>query len=80
MNIETLTTFLAYTSAIHLFFLCLSFFLMLIAKDFLFDIYARMFDVPRMEVAPLFLTMLGNYKILASVTSFVPYVALKLMF
>ena len=79
MTIETLTTFLGYTSAIHLFFLCLSFFLMLITKDFLFNIYAKMFDVPKAEVAPLFFTMLGNYKILASVTSFVPYIALVVM-
>ena len=79
-NIQTLTTFFGWCSAINIGVLFLATIMMMLMRDFVSGMHKRMFGISEADLPALYLQYLGNYKIAIMVFNAVPYIALKLMF
>lgn len=79
MNIEQITTFLAWLSIINIVLLGFSAIMILVFKDLITQIHSKLFKLSSTELMPIYFRFLAQYKLLIIVFNVTPYIALKLM-
>lgn len=79
MALAALTTFFGWSSLINIAMLIFSFLMLTLGKSWIIPLHARLFQMPETELPRLYLTFLGQYKLLIVVFNLVPYMALTLM-
>ena len=78
-SLETLTTFLGWCSVINMVGLAAASIMLMLMRNFIVGIHARMFDVDKEGLSLAYVNYLGNYKIAIIMLNIVPYVALRIM-
>ena len=79
MNIDTLTTFFMWCTAINVGLLVLSFMMVVFASDFMYKVHSKWFPMPRETFNVVLYSMIGVYKILVYVFNLVPWIVLMTM-
>ncbi|EBA16769.1 hypothetical protein RSK20926_03154 [Roseobacter sp. SK209-2-6] len=79
MTLETLTAFFGWLTILNLAVLALSTFAVLLFRDGLASLHAKLFDLDEGWIKQSYYTYLAGYKILTLVTAALPYLALKLI-
>ncbi|WP_322628688.1 DUF6868 family protein [Halothiobacillus sp.] len=79
MTLAALTTFFGWASLINIAMLILTFILLTLGRSQIIPLHARLLQVPETELPRIYLTFLGQYKLLIVVFNLVPYMALTLM-
>ncbi len=79
MDIEQLTTFLAWCTAINIALLVISTLALWLMRDFAARLHGAMFGLPQIVVLEQFYSYLATYKLLILVFNLVPYLALRIM-
>ena len=80
ITIETITEFLGWCSIINIGMLLLSAVFILLFKNTVIKIHAKMFDLDKVYLNQTYFKYLAQYKILIIVFNIVPYFALKIVF
>jgi len=78
-SIEVLTTFFGWCSVINIGVLVLTTVVLMLMKDAISSIHAKLFGVNQENLPLIYFGYLGNYKVAILVFNLVPYLALKLM-
>ncbi|HUX81248.1 MAG TPA: hypothetical protein VMV35_00265 [Halothiobacillus sp.] len=79
MTLAALTTFFGWASLINIAILMLTFILLTLGRSLIIPLHARLLQVPETELPRIYLTFLGQYKLLIVVFNLVPYIALTIM-
>ncbi len=79
MTMQEITTLFGWMSIFHISALTLAFVFITLFDDFVFTIHKKLFGIEKAVLKPMYLTVLGQYKILFFVFALAPYFALKLM-
>ncbi|MGR3662646.1 MAG: DUF6868 family protein [Paracoccaceae bacterium] len=79
MTVETLTTFFGWLAVINIAYLAFATVAMLGMQSWMIGIHQRMFGIDEKDLKLAYFNWVGNYKIMAVVFAFAPYIALKLM-
>jgi TctA family transporter len=79
MTLAALTTFFGWATLINIAMLVLAFILLALGRSMIIPLHARLLQVPETELPRIYLTFLGQYKLLIVVFNLVPYIALSLM-
>ncbi len=79
MSIGELTTFLGWVSVINIGVLLFSTMMVVLFRDSVANIHAKMFSIAKAELPGAYFQYLAQYKTLTLVFNLAPYVALKLM-
>ena len=80
MNIEELIIFLGWLSVINIGVLLFSTMMVVLFRDFVANIHAKMFSISKDELPFAYFQYLAQYKTLTLIFNLAPYVALKVMF
>ncbi len=78
-NLEMFTTLLGWCSIINIGVLCFSTVVLMVFRDSIVPIHAKIFDLDEAELSKIYFWYLALYKIATLVFSVAPYVALKIM-
>ena len=78
-SIEVLTTFFGWCSVINIGVLVFTTVVLMLMKDAISSIHAKLFGVNQENLPLIYFGYLGNYKVAILVFNLVPYLALKLM-
>lgn len=79
MSIDALTTFFGWCSIINIILLMFTSIMLIVWKDPVSKIHARLFALKQEQVLQEYFQYLANYKIAVLVLNIVPYLALKIM-
>jgi hypothetical protein len=79
ISIEGLTTFFGWCSVINVGVLVFTTVVLMLMKDAISSIHAKLFGVNQENLPLIYFEYLGHYKIAILVFNLVPYLALKLM-
>ena len=79
MTVETLTAFFGWMAVINIAYLAFATVAMLGLQSWMIGIHQRMFGIDEKDLKLAYFSWVGNYKIMAVVFAFTPYIALKLM-
>lgn len=79
ISIEVLTTFFGWCSVINVGVLVFTTVVLMLMKDAISSIHAKLFGVNQENLPLIYFEYLGHYKIAILVFNLVPYLALKLM-
>jgi len=79
MTIEVLTEFLGWASVINIIILLLSTVGVLVMRQFITGIHARLFGLDEKDLGRAYFQYLAQYKIAIIVLNIAPYIALKIM-
>ncbi|MCB1530382.1 MAG: hypothetical protein H6853_01315 [Rhodospirillales bacterium] len=80
MSIEDFTTFLGWVCVINIAILTLSSLLVIVLRDSVSGLHARLFSLKKDDVLRAYFEYLGQLKILVIVFNLAPYIALKIMY
>lgn len=78
-SIQVIREFLGWCSVINIGLLFTSTVTLIVMRDWVVNIHAKMTGVSEAELPRLYLEFLGNYKTFIIVFNIVPYVALRVM-
>lgn len=78
MTQEFLTSVFGWMAVINIAVLCLSALLLMVMKDWVAGLHARLFGLEEARVRQAIYVWLGNYKILTLIFALVPYLALRI--
>lgn len=78
-SIETLTTFLGWSTIINLGMLVIVALCLAFMRDFMTRFHAKMYGLSEADLARAYFQYLAQYKIAIIVFNLVPYIALKIM-
>lgn len=79
MDVNQITTFLGWCSAINMGILIFVAMFLFLFKDFSLSIHSKLTGVSASKLPVLYFSYMANYKIGIIVLNVVPYIALKLM-
>jgi len=79
MDINEITTFLGWCTAINMGILAFAAIFLFLFKDFATNTHSKLTGVSASELPTLYFSYIANYKIGVIIFNFVPYIALKLM-
>jgi hypothetical protein len=79
MDINQITTFLGWCTAINMCALVFAAVFIIIFKDFAINVHSKLTGVSTLKLPELYFSYLANYKIGVLIFNLVPYIALKLM-
>lgn len=79
MTAESLTIFFGWMAVINIAYLALATVSVMGMQSWMIGVHQRMFGLDEKDLKLAYFTWVGNYKIIAVVFAFVPYIALKLM-
>ncbi|MFK5975950.1 MAG: hypothetical protein QM493_05540 [Sulfurovum sp.] len=79
MNLEQITEFFKYMSIINIIILMINSILIMVLKDFIYKIHAKLFGINEANLAVVIYGYLGMFKIMVIIFNIVPYVALVMM-
>ena len=79
MTMHELTEFFGWMSLFHFISLLLVFVVLTLLDDFVYSIHEKLFKIERSVLKPMYLKIMGQYKVLFIVFAFAPYLALKAM-
>lgn len=79
MNLDALTQFFGWMTAVNLVLITFSFVVIVFFKKWVCSVHGKLFGLSETEVATALYKVMSIYKILIVTFSFVPYLALKLM-
>jgi hypothetical protein len=79
MTQDTLTAFFGWMAVLNIGFLLLTTLAMIVARDWIAGIHARMFALDPRQLPEIYFRYLARYKILTLIFSVVPWLALKLI-
>jgi len=79
MDVNQITTFLGWCTAINMGILAFSAIFLFIFKDFAINIQSKLTGVSASKLPALYFSFMANYKIGILILNLVPYIALKLM-
>ena len=79
ISIEVLTTFFGWCSVINIGVLVFTTLVLMLMKDAISSIHAKLFGVNQENLPLIYFGYLGYYKVAILVFNLVPYLALKLM-
>ena len=79
MTLDQLTTFLAWSSVVHIAFLLFATFMLFALRDWAMGIHSAMLGVDRVDLPRLYFQYLAGYKLLILVFFIVPYLVLRLL-
>jgi hypothetical protein len=80
LNIDNLTAFFAYCSAINLSILCLASLMLVIMRRAISRLHGKMFALSEADLARAYFQYLAQYKIAIFMFNIVPYIALRLLY
>ena len=80
MDINQITSFLGWCTAINIAILSLTTVFLIIFKEFAIKTHSKLTGVSPSKLPALYFSYLGNYKIAVLTFNLVPYVALTLMY
>ena len=78
-SLETLTTFLGWCSVINMVGLAAASIMLMLMRNFIVGIHARMFDVDQEDLSLAYVIYLGHYNIDIIILTILPHVALRIM-
>ena len=78
-SIESLATFFGWCSLINIGVLVFTTVVLVLMKEAISNMHARLFGVKQEELPQVYFAYLGHYKVAILVLNLVPYLALKLM-
>ncbi|WP_372716876.1 DUF6868 family protein [Immundisolibacter sp.] len=78
-SIETLTTFLGWSTVINFGVLAVAAILLILMRGPISKLHARMFSLDEAELSRAYFQYLAQYKIAIFVFNLAPYIALKIM-
>ncbi|WP_455756518.1 DUF6868 family protein [Sulfurimonas sp.] len=79
MDILNLEEFLLWCFIINYSVLFLWFFMFVMAKDLVYNLHSKWFDIPREKFDGIHYIMLGFYKLFIFLFNLVPYLALRII-
>lgn len=79
MTLATLTTFFGWATLINGALLLLAFLISTLGKSWIIPLHSRLFRVSENELPRIYLTFLGQYKLLIILFNLVPYIVLVIM-
>ncbi len=79
MTLDTMTTFFGWTTILNFGFLLATTVALVAFRPAVVRIHNSLTDLSEMDLNRAYFGYLSNYKVLALITSLVPYLALKLM-
>ena len=79
MTIQELTTLFGWMSVIHFTAITIAFLFITLFEGLVFSIHQAIFGLEKAELKPMYIKILGQYKILIFVFAFAPYLALKII-
>jgi len=79
MDINQITTFLGWCTAINMGILAFAAIFLFIFKDFAVNIHSKLTGVSATKLPALYFSYMANYKIGILIFNLVPYIALSLM-
>ena len=79
MDLDEITLFLGWCTAINIGILTFSALVLFLFKDFVINTHSRLAGVSASQLPSLYFAYMGNYKIGILIFNLVPYIALKLM-
>ena len=78
-NIDILATFFGWCSVINIAVLLFSTLLIVVLKESVSKMHAKLFGLEQSRIAEIYFRYLGHYKIAILVLNLAPYIALKMM-
>ncbi len=79
MDINQITAFLGWSSALNMAVLVFAAIFLFLFKDFAINIHSKLTGVSTAELPSLYFSYMANYKISILIFNLAPYIALKLM-
>lgn len=79
MSFDQVTAFFGWCSVINLILLAVSALALSVFQSTLLQLHSQIFSLPVERLRPIYLRVLGQYKILILVFNLVPYFALRLI-
>ena len=79
MDIELVKLFLFWTSIINLAILTIWFFMFTFAKEFIYNLHSRWFDIEEKQFDRIHYMLMAFYKLAIFLFSLVPYIALSIV-
>ena len=79
MTLETLTTFLGWSTVLNIILLSLATLSVVAFRGFMVTIHSSLLGLEEDQLAKIYVQYLSAYKILVLIFNLVPYVALKIM-
>ncbi|MGR3677040.1 MAG: DUF6868 family protein [Paracoccaceae bacterium] len=79
MTVETLTQFFGWATVLNFALLTCSGAAVIFFRDGMMRMHSKMLGIEEKALPPLYFGWLAQFKVLALITSFVPWLALKLM-
>lgn len=79
MDMAQLTEFFGFMAAFHFVALLLVFFFLTVLEDMVYNIHEKITGLDRVVLKPMYIKIMGQYKLLWIVFALAPYLALKYM-
>lgn len=79
MDMAQLTEFFGFMAAFHFVALVLVFFFLTVLEDLVFGMHEKITGLDKAVLKPMYIKIMGQYKLLWIVFAMVPYLALKYM-
>ena len=79
MDIEMLSQFFLWCSIINIGLSLLLFLALIVAKNKIYEIHGRLFNVPKEKVAETMHSAMLNYKTIIFIFNVIPYIALQII-